>query len=86
VDLYAGEVDEGADEAPEPGADRAATKADLLEECARRGIVARSSWTKAQIAAALESAASRRKPPAGQRLVKLSRAAHELVDSMEASS
>lgn len=66
------------------------SKAELQEECAARGIAFRKSWTKDQLKAALEAAAT---PPSGPRLhaapvsrskpSRLSKAAKRIVDSLD---
>ena len=64
------------------------TKADLQEECTRRGIAFRKSWTKDELRRALASAGGpapvARSPgrSAGGKPPKLSRAARQIVDSL----
>jgi hypothetical protein len=64
------------------------SKAQLQEECARRGIAFPKSWTKGQLREALASAArapvSRSRPrlARGPKPAKLSRAAQQIVDSL----
>jgi hypothetical protein len=93
ADFYGGEADEpedeeaGDEEAPEePSANW--SKAQLQEECTRRGIAFRKSWTKDQLRAALASSPrapvsrSAGRPPRGQAPPKLSRAGRKIVDSL----
>jgi hypothetical protein len=81
----------GEDEAAEEEADEPAPaelpeewgKAQLQQECARRGIAFRKSWTKDQLRQAL-TAGGREQPrraPVGKP-AKLSRAARDIVDSL----
>ncbi|HKI32943.1 MAG TPA: hypothetical protein VKA46_13910, partial [Gemmataceae bacterium] len=83
------EEDEEVEAAPpswEPPAEW--DKARLQEECSRRGVAFRKSWTKAQLRQALTAAArapvsrSRARPPQGRKPPKMSRAARQIVDSM----
>jgi hypothetical protein len=92
AEFYESEEDEEEEDvedeppAPEPSAEW--TKAQLEEECARRGIAFRKSWTKAQLREALASAAHRPTPTSrasasrGQKPPKLSRAARRIVESL----
>jgi hypothetical protein len=74
-----GEDDEGSEAAPPPEW----TKAELQQECARRGIAVRKTWTKDQLRDAL---AAPPLPPArvsrGGKPAKLSRAARTIVNSL----
>ena len=72
------EEEEG--DAPETSLD-AMSKAELLEECERRGVEFRKSWTKAQLRDALTSRKPARPATVGKR--KLSRAARAIVDQLE---
>ena len=77
------EPSEGSD-APSTAALDAMSKAELLEECERRGIDFRKSWTKSQLRDALAAKPSAR--PGGKkegRPPKLSRAAREIVNKLE---
>jgi hypothetical protein len=72
---------------PEPPVE--GTKAELQQECLRRGVAFRKSWTKDQLRQALAAAAppaavSRRPagPARGRKPRKLSRAARLIVDSL----
>jgi hypothetical protein len=93
ADFYAAgaeeEDEDGETEPPAVETPAEWTKADLQQECRRRGIPFRQSWTKDQLRRALITAspaavsksppgrAKRAKPP------KLSRAARRIVDSLE---
>ncbi len=81
VERYQDDDEDEDDGTPaRPSASRgAATKAELLAECARRRIEARPSWTKARIEAALAAAPRRHTKPAPP---KLSRVSRDLVDAM----
>ncbi|HEX5271201.1 MAG TPA: hypothetical protein VFW33_11960, partial [Gemmataceae bacterium] len=91
ADFYGTEADEGADDEAEAGTAHEDPPADwgkarLQEECVRRGVAFRKSWTKDQLRQALASAGraplSRSRPPRGSTPVKLSRAARQIVDSL----
>lgn len=72
---------------PPPGLPEGLTKADLQRECADRGIPFRKSWTKEQLRAAWTAAepgpAARAKPSSKAKPAKLSRAAKEILESLD---
>ncbi len=77
------EPSEGRDESTAANLDEM-SKAELQEECDRRGIEHKKSWTKAQLLAALAAerpARPRAKPGKGRS--KLSRAARTIVNQLE---
>jgi hypothetical protein len=84
-----GEEEEGAEAEPPPPEPPAEwTKDQLQQECARRGIPCRKSWTKDQLRRALTPAPptavsrSRTAPARGGKPPRLSRAARQIVDSL----
>jgi hypothetical protein len=59
------------------------TRAELQQECTRRGVAFRKSWTKDQLREALTAAAGpTTRPGRGGKPPKLSRAARRIVDSL----
>jgi hypothetical protein len=95
ADFYGEEEDEEADEtparAPAPAEWARWSKSQLQQECDRRGIQYRKSWTKPQLlealTASLAAAAARSgadsKRPQRQAPLRLSRPAREIVDALE---
>jgi hypothetical protein len=83
AEFYGTDAEEEGDEEAETPPPAEGTKAELQEECARRGIPYRKSWTKDQLREALTSAGSRPARRArGEKPPKLSRAARPIVDSL----
>jgi hypothetical protein len=80
ADFYGAGVREDEGLEAEPPAEW--TKAELQQECVRRGITHRKSWTKDQLRQALASAAPAG-PTRGGKPAKLSRAARRIIDSLE---
>jgi hypothetical protein len=70
--------DEGEEATTEPPAEW--TRAELQQECTRRGVPFRKSWTKDQLREALAAPAAR--PARGGKRPKLSPAARRIVDSL----
>jgi hypothetical protein len=77
--------DDGAEVATVPASEPPAqwTKAELRQECIRRGVTFRTSWTKHQLRDALAApAVPAARPARGGKRPKLSRAARRIVDSL----
>jgi hypothetical protein len=75
-----GSVPETTAPPPEPPAEW--TKAELQEECTRRGVSFRKSWTKDQLRDSLAAATPTGRPGRAGKPPKLSRAARSIVDSL----
>jgi hypothetical protein len=79
------DTEEADNQEAEPSPPRSmvgSTKAELQEECARRGIAFRKSWTKDQLQRALTAASPPAAPGRGGKPAKLSRAARRIVESL----
>jgi hypothetical protein len=81
----AGADEEDVDAEPEqPEPPEGWTKSELQQECLRRGITFRKSWTKEQLRQALTAGSPLPVGPArGGKAAQLSRAARRIVDSLE---
>lgn len=76
--------EEEAGEGSSPAALDDMSKAELLDECERRGIACRTSWNKSQLRAALApKPAARRGGGPKERPPRLSRPARTIVDQLE---